>query len=154
MKFIDQLEDLCRNIVEDLKGRWDFYRHSAYLKKMGWTEETYRKQTDPLVDKRADRLSYWYHGYKHRYVFTSTRTKPWTDYPTWMDAYAGINAWCQANCQGAWREDIHRVIKQTGIDTEGNEFPEWFINDLGGGDALIYAFTDSKDYSMFLLRWT
>lgn len=154
MKFIEQLEEICQNVVEDLKGRWDFYRHRAYLKKMGWTEEMYKKQTDPLIIKNAERLSNFYYGYKHRYIFETSRVKPFIDYETWMDAYVQMNLWCETNCQGRWREDIHRVIKQTGIDNNGNMVPEWFINDIGGGDALIYAFEDSRDYTMFLLRWS
>ena len=154
MKFIQELEEICRNVVNELQGRWDFYRHRMYLKKMGWTEEAYIKQTDPLVNKCADRLSYFYYGYKHTHVFTSAREKPFTDYETWMDAYVEANLWCEVNCRGRWREDIHRVIKQTGLDSNGKEFPEYFINEVGGGDALVYAFEDSRDYTMFILRWT
>jgi len=154
MNFVEQLEELCRNVVEDLRDRWDFYRHNMYLKKMGWTEEAYQKQTDPLVNKTADRISYFYQGYKHHYVFTSARVRPFIDYETWMDAYVQINLWCEVNCKGRWREDIHRVIRQTGLDLNGNEHPEYFINEIGGGDALVYAFADSKDYTMFLLKWS
>jgi hypothetical protein len=158
MRIVDQIEELMRNVANDLKGRWDFYQHRAYLKKMGWTEEAYKKQTDILCNKRADRISYFYHGYNHIHVFESTRQSPFVDYDTWLDAYAGINEWCTKNCQGRWREDIHRVVKQTGLkqvgdSTEWIEEPEWFINEIGGGDALFYAFEDSKDYMLFCLRW-
>jgi hypothetical protein len=39
MKVVNQLEELMQNVLESLKDRWDFYRHTAYLKKRGWTEE-------------------------------------------------------------------------------------------------------------------
>jgi hypothetical protein len=47
-----------------------------------------------------------------------------------------------------FRSDILRVIK---CPATANE---WELNDIGGGDALFYAFKDSRDYTMFLLRWS
>lgn len=134
------------------------WRHRRYLKKMGWTEEAYRKQTDPDYNIRGDRASTIYHGYNHIHAFTTTRERPFIDYPTWMDAYDEISKWCRQNCQGKFRDDFLRVHKQTGLTQVGDsmewiEEPEWFINELGGGDVLFFAFKDSKDYTLFLLRW-
>lgn len=158
MKILDQIEEICLNVAEGLKDRWDFYRHAAYLKKMGWTEEAYQKQTDPDCNLRADRVSYFYHGYKHVHAFTTTRTSPFTDYPTWMDAYKAIETWCKDNCQDKVRNDILRAHKQTGLkqvddSVEWIEEPEWFFDEMGGGDVLFFAFKSSKDYTLFCLRW-
>ncbi len=159
MSMLKDLEQLMQNVLEELKGHWDFYRHAAYLKKMGWTEEAYQKQTDPDYNSRADSVRGYYHGYKHVHAFTTTRTSPFTDYPTWMDAYQAIQTWCKENCQDKVRDDILRANKQTGLrqvddGVEWIEEPEWFINELGGGDVLFFAFKSSKDYTLFCLRWS
>ena len=142
------------NVLEEIKGHYDFYRHRAYLKKMGWTEEAYQKQTDPDCNLRADRVADFYHGYNHIYAFTTTRVAPFTDYPTWMDAYNIIQKWCWENCQDKFRDDILRATKQTGLGLNGEEYPEWFVNEIGGGDVLFFAFKSSKDYTLFCLRWS
>lgn len=159
MKFIDKVEEICLKYIEDLKGRWAFRQHQAYLKRMRWTEEAYQKNIDPLHNYRADRVSYFYHGYKHTHIFETVFAEPFIRYEDWTEAYQEMNEWCKTNCQGQWREDMHRVIKQHGLKQVGDNMewvaePEWFINDLAGGDALVYAFEDSKDYTMFLLRWS
>lgn len=151
---LKQLEELFTNVLNDVKGRWDFYRHAAYLKKMGWTEEAYQKRTDSNINYRATSIKDFYFGYKHIHVFETTRCEPFTKYDTWMDAYKAISDWCNDNCSEQWREDIHRVIKQTPIGLSGPEPSEYFMNEIGGGDALFYAFKSSKDYTMFLLRWS
>ena len=155
---LEEIETLFRNVADSLRDQWDFYRHAAYLKKMGWTEEAYQRQTDPDYNNRADRVRDYYHGYKHIHAFTTTRDIPFTNYPTWMDAYKAIQDWCKANCQDKVRDDILRVHKQTGLKQVEDsvlwiEEPEWFINEIGGGDVLFFAFKDSKDYTLFCLRW-
>lgn len=147
MKIVDQLEELCRNVVEEMKDRWDFYRHAAYLKKMGWTEEQYQKYNDPDYNIRATRIKDYYHGYPYVYAFTSTRNLPWTKFNNWMDCYKEMNQWCKGNCKNKFRSDILRVIRAPSTSNE------WELNEIGGGDALFYAFKNSKDYTLFLLRW-
>jgi hypothetical protein len=143
-----QLDELMKNVAEDLKGRWDFYRHAAYLKKRGWTEEEFQDYEDPDRNIRATRLRDYYRGYPYKHGFTSTQTLPWTKFSNWMDCYEEMNAWCKSNCRAKFRSDILRVIK---CPATANE---WELNDIGGGDALFYAFKDSRDYTMFLLRWS
>jgi len=145
MKIIDQFEELMTNVAEDLKNRWDFYRHAAYLKKKGWTEEDYQNYEDPDRNIRATRIKDYYGGYQHIHAFTTTRTLPWIEFENWMDCYKEINHWCKTNCQGKFRSDILRVFKAP--------CNEWELNDIGGGDALFYAFKDSRDFTMFCLRW-
>lgn len=148
MSVKDQIEEILRNVVEDIVNRWDFYRHAAYLKKMGWTEEEYQNYEDPDRNVRATRIKDYYGGYQHIHAFTSTRTLPWTEFGNWMDCYNEMNKWCKENCRDKFRSDILRVIKAPSTNNE------WELNDIGGGDALFYAFKDSRDFTLFCLRWT
>lgn len=142
---ISDIEKLMNNVIDDLKSRWDFYRHAAFLKKMGWTEEAYQKQTDPDYNHRATRIKDSYHGYPYITFFESSRGDPWTRYPTWIEGYDAIQAWCKENCKDKWRTDIRRVIK--------DYWEEWIENDIGGGDVLFFAFKDQEDAFMFKLKW-
>jgi hypothetical protein len=45
------------------------------------------------------------------------------------------------------------VLKQTGLGINGEEYPEYYFNDIGGTDLVYFAFMDEQDYLMFLLRW-
>jgi len=148
------VRNLMDTVKADVISRWDFYQHQQYLKKMGWTEEAYKRQTDPDVTKTADRVSYFYHGYPHVYVYTTSNVDPFTRYEIWSNAYSEMTKWCDKHCRGKTRNDIMRVYEQTAIDINGDTHKDWFINDIGGQDALFFAFQDSKDYSMFLLKWS
>jgi hypothetical protein len=157
---ITAIQSAFDKVMEDLKDRWDFYRHAAFLKKTGMTEEQYQRNFDDDRNPRADRVDDYYFGYRHVYVFTSTRVPPFTLYPDWSRAYDAMTTWCQTNCQDKWRHDILRVSKKrlwhnTESGTmEASDSGEWIVDEMGGGDCLFFAFKDSKDYSMFLLRWS
>ncbi len=144
---IDDVRRLIDNVAESMKGRWDFYRHAAYLKKKGWTEEEFQKYEDPDRNIRATRIKDYYHGYPYFCVFESSRGDPWTRYNTWLDAYQAMEEWCKENCDSKWRTDIHRVFRAVSTNNE------WELNDLGGGDALFFAFKDVNDAFMFKLKW-
>lgn len=143
-KQIETIKKLLENVVDDYKNRWDFYRHRAYLKKKGWTEEQFQEYNDPRRNQQATRVKDYYHGYPYFYSYTSSRIAPFILYPTWMDGYQAIKDWCNASCRGAWRHDILRVY-QAQYSLEINEM---------GGDALFFAFENERDYTIFLLRWT
>lgn len=132
----------------NIKNYWNSYKHNKYLKKRGWTELDYQKHHDPDCNYRSTCIKDYYRGYPYFHVFTSTRTMPWTEFGNWMDCYKGMNDWCESNCLNKFRSDIHRVIK------EPSNSNEWEMNEMSGGDALFYAFKDSRDYTIFLLRWT
>lgn len=144
MKTAD-VKNIITNLTNSLKSRWDLYRHAAYLKKMDWTEEQYQNYNDPDRNLRASRIKDYYHGYTYITTFESSRGDPWTRYPSWIDAYSAIETWCKENCKDKWRTDIHRVIK----DYCNN----WQLNDIGGGDALFFAFKSEEDAFMFKLKW-
>lgn len=144
MKTTD-IKNLIDNVTENLKSRWDFYRHAAYLKKTGWTEEQFQHFKDPDRNERASSISDYYHGYPYFIVFETSRGDPWTRYPTWIEGYDAIQSWCKENCKDKWRTDIHRVIK--------NYWGDWQLNDIGGGDALFFAFKSQEEAFMFKLKW-
>jgi hypothetical protein len=136
---------IIKKVIDELKIRWDLYRHAAFMKKTGWTEEQYRNFTDPDRNTRASRVKDYYHGYTHIVTFESSRGDPWTRYLNWLEAYNALEEWCKENCKDKWRTDIHRVIK----DYSG----EWTLNDIGGGDVLFFAFKSQEDAFMFKLKW-
>ena len=139
------IQKIINDMTANLKNKWSFYRHAAFLKKKGWTEEQYQHFKDPDRNERASRIKDYYHGYTYIVVFESSQGDPWSRYPTWIDAYSAIEEWCKENCEDKWRTDIHRVIK----DYWGN----WELNDIAGGDALFFAFKNDNDAFMFKLKW-
>ena len=147
MNFTKAVREVINEVRADLAGRFNKFQHDRYLKKRGWTEEQYQNYEDPDRNIRATRVKDYYCGYLHLHSFTSTRTLPWTEFGNWMDCYEEMNCWCKENCRDKFRSDILRVFKAPSTNHE------WELNDIGGGDALFYAFKDSKDYTMFCLRW-
>jgi hypothetical protein len=146
MKTTD-IKNLIDNVTENLKSRWDFYRHAAYLKEKNWIEEQYQDYKDPDRNLRATRIKDYYRGYPYIVVFESSRGDPWTRYPSWVEGYKALSRWCQKNCKDKFRSDIHRVIR---APSTGNE---WELNDIGGGDALFFVFKSQEDCFMFTLKW-
>lgn len=141
------VKNIINNLTTNLIGRWDFYRHAAFLKKQGWTEEKYQDYNDPDRNLRASRIKDYYHGYPHVVVFTTSQGDPWTRYPSWVQAYSAIQEWCHLNCEGKFCSSIHRVIREPSTDNE------WELNDIGGNDALFFAFKNGNDTFMFKLKW-
>jgi len=136
--------DLANNALQELKSRWDFYRHAAYLKKKGWTEQQYQKYEDPDYSTRPTRIKDCYHGYPYIHVYTTSRGDPWTRYESWIETFKTMEDWCKETCKDKWRTDILRVIDVNG---------EWEQNEIGGGDALFFAFKDLEDSFLFKLKW-
>ena len=147
MNIGDQMNVLMNNVLEELKSRWDFYRHAAYLKKHGITEDEYQWQNDPDRNIHATRIKDYYHGYPYWVIFITSRGDPWTRYGTWLEGLTAIKDWCKENCQDKWRSDIHRVIKEPSTDNQ------WEMNEIGGGDALFFAFKNREDCFLFKLKW-
>lgn len=142
-----------KNLFSSLREQWDAHLHQRYLRKMGWTERDFTLHNDPDCDRRASNTADYYHGYPHVYIFLTTRGDPWTRFGDWLEGLTEIKEWCHENCTDKWREDILRVSKQTGINADGSTEERWFISEIGGGDALFFAFKSEVDYTMFLMRW-
>jgi hypothetical protein len=141
------IKNIIVNLKASLRERWHFYQHAAYLKNKGWTEEEYQNYEDPDRNVRATRVKDYYRGYPHTVVFESSRGDPWTRYDSWIDAYSAIQEWCKENNQEKWRSDILRVFKAPSTNNE------WELNDIGGGDALFFAFKNVNDAFVFKLKW-
>jgi len=150
---LENIKEICNRVAEDIRGRWAFRQHQAYLKKMGWTEETYQRQTDPRVDKSAGTVDQYYHGYPHVHIYESSIVPPFSRYTEWIECYSLMNQWCKDHCQGAWREDIMRLSKQTALGWDHSETIVYHINEIAGGDSLCYAFENDQDHTLFVLKW-
>lgn len=124
-----------------------------FLKKnncLTWKEYYYKN--DPRIYLYADHVTHFYKGYKHISVFESSKNLA-DQYGDWLQGLTAIKEWCDKNCIGNWRQDIHRVYKQTGIGLNGSCKDEWFLSDIGGFDILFFAFNNERDYILFNLRW-
>lgn len=140
-------------MISKISEKFRDWNHQRYLKKRGWTQLAYDRHMDTDIVRHAETLNQYYSGYPYKFEFTSARVRPFTDYPTWTEAYDAMNTWCNEKCTGKWRQDIHRVFKQTGLDLDGNEYPEWHLNDISGVDVLFFVFQNEQDALMFSLRW-
>ena len=134
--------------IRALKDRWKGWREKRFLENYGcktWRE--YELKYDNDYNPRGKRLKReQYHGYPH--VFIMTRIPD--SFQAWDYHFAvkEIAKWCEENCVEKWRHDWHRIIEDIWIDGE------WEENGIAGLDAMCFAFKDSKDYTMFLLRWS
>lgn len=136
-----------------------FKKNQRFLKKHkvdSW--KLYRRQNDPDVIPYATVISQFYNGYKYIINFPHDRLPK--DYIKFVDWIGATGAWCDKNCSGKYRFDIHRVTKQTGLlyneydDTMmWTEVEEYFMNDISGGDVVFVAFKEEKDLTWFKLRW-
>ena len=130
-------------IIQKLKSSYDDWRERRFLRKHGCVNrEQYNLKYDPLHNPRATRLVDYYHGYKYIYCFENHEHDK-------ISLLTVITLWClEENLSGKWRLDVHRVIKYPSTSNE------WVRNDLCGSDYIFAAFTDERDYMLFLLRWS
>lgn len=142
------------NLIRRTKARYKLYKDRKFLKKHGCsTWKQYYWKNDPRVFLYADRVRNFYKGYTYLSVFESSRSLN-EEYGDWLEGLTALKDWCDSNCNGHWRCDIHRVVKQTGICIDGSTELEWFMNDIGGYDILFFAFDNDRDYMLFTLRWS
>lgn len=148
------LKDGHVNFLNKISSSYKSWKEKRFLKKHNVeTWEQYHRQYDPDRNIRASKVTDYYHGYKYVIQFTTSRSDPFTRYNTWIEALDGMCAWCKANCNDKWRNDIMRVYKQTALGWDGDSEEEWWINDIGGGDVLFFAFKDEQDAFLFKLTW-
>lgn len=142
------------SFLNKISSKYNSWKDRRFLKKHGvdsWAQ--YHRRYDPDYNSRADKVKDYYHGYKCLVQFTSARTDPFIRFGTWMEGLDSITEWCKNNCQDKWRHDIMRVYKQTALGFDGDSEEEWWINDIGGGDVLFFAFKDEQDAFLFKLTW-
>ena len=143
-----------------LKARWRQYLAERKLKKSGYLSwRAYRHNRDPDIVRYADKVSDFYKNYK--YVYMCEHGTAHYAYSVVRDygpgglvfGYEEMRDWCESKCRFKYRVDIHRGLKQTGLGINGEEYPEYYFNDIGGSDLVFFAFMDEQDYLMFRLRW-
>lgn len=133
-------------MVLNLQQRYRDWQHQRLLKKYNLTQRQYDRLYDPDYNIRGRRLKRdMYHGYSYVHVMTRVPDsfQEWK-YHFLVDEMA---KWCEENCQGKWRNDWHRIIED--VWEEG----EWEENGISGLDAMCFAFKDSRDFTIFCLRW-
>lgn len=143
-----------------IKARIRKYLAERKLKKSGYDSwRVYRHNRDNDVCRYADKVSDFYSGYKYVYMCIDNPNhytyKCVADYgPGGLRfGYEDMRDWCELKCRFKYRMDINRVLKQTGIGIDGQEYPEWYFNDIGGNDYVYFAFQNEQDYVHFMLRW-
>ena len=136
----------------NFKQRFNNWQHQRYLKKMGWTQEAYDRQTDPDYNIRGNTISSYYCGYPYVMIIASS-TPLANHFGSWLEGVTEIRDWCKANLEGKFREDIVRAYTQTPLGLNGPEDIEYVISDIGGVDILCWAFKDEQDYLWFQLKW-
>lgn len=143
-----------------IKARIRKYLAERKLEKSGYDSwRVYRHNRDPNVIRYADKVSDFYGNYK--YVFCCGGPSSHYAYSVVKDygpaglvfGYEEMRDWCESKCRFKYRTDIHRVLKQTGLGINGEEYPEWYFNDIGGIDLVFFAFMNEQDYVHFMLRW-
>lgn len=140
------LQKVSRRILSYLKLRND----RKFLQKNGcYTWRQYNKNNDPRINLYANKISEFYFNYSIVHAFTDVI--PFSrGYDDWLIALKDMSNWCEKNCKGKHRYDIHRVVLENSDITINNDY--WF-NDLGGYDYLFFAFEKEEDYAWFCLRW-
>lgn len=127
-------------VVSKYKNMLDEWKHHRFLKKHGCrTQREYDLKYDAGYQPRADRIKHIYHGYSYFYFVPDTNTH--ADY---YEKVRILEAWCDENCKEMFRGDWHRGF----YDRWQNDF---VINEIGGGDVVVFAFKSEKDYLWFLL---
>jgi len=141
-------------LINTIRQYYQKWREKRFLKKHGcdnWEQYNYLYDTD--IIRKATALKDFYHGYPHVYCFEDRKH----DIYFWDLGYDGtfvVNKWCKENLTKKFRIDFHRVIKQTGIGSDGSTESEWFINEIGGGDYVFFACEDSEDFLLFRLKFS
>jgi len=134
--------------------RW---KDKLFLKRHGcknWAEYNYR--FDPDINKWAQTTKTFYMNYPYIYVFKDATSEAFSGYPDWTDGYENLKQWCNSNCVGKWRSDIHRVLPSNFFTDPHNvdSSEDYSMNDIGGYDFIFFAFMEDADYIWFVTRWS
>jgi hypothetical protein len=143
---------MAMKIVRRIKAVYKLWRDKRILKSHGVTNwRDFNKTFDKKINRRAITVDKFYHSYPYVVVFESP---PKFGSGHWLSTVRYIYRWCDEHCKGSYRYDYHRVVKQTFINSnEGLLKDQWVFNDIGGRDILVFAFTDSKDYVWFKMKF-
>ena len=141
-------------VLRRLQARIRLWKNKRQLKKLGYdTWQQYRKQTDPDVFFPASKVKDYYHGYQYLYCFENHQHEIY-QWDLGYDGSKDIVDWCEKNITGKYRFDCLRCYQQTPVGLQGAEEPEWWINELGSGDYIFFAFKEPVDMFLFKMRWS
>lgn len=141
-----------KTIYNNLKKQYRANKDYLFLSSYGcssWAE--YHRRFDKKCEFAADKLSQYYHGYPHVYVFENQSSPIYTlkaDYGPGGLYYGYHDAleWCKTNTTQAYRADLLRLKRNA-----NNEFVR---ADLHGEECMVFAFDSSRDYFLFALKWS
>lgn len=138
-------------LLSTVKTRFCNWREQRFLRKHGCDSwDQYHRVYDPDYNPRADKLRDYYHGYPYSHVFNNYDHFCYeilADYGPGgsFHGFHRMQAWCNDNTKHKFRIDGLRLFKVEN---------EWCINELGGGDRMVFAFENERDYVWFMLRWS
>lgn len=141
-------------VLRRLQARIRLWKNKRQLKKLGYTSWwQYRRQTDPDVFFPASKVKDYYRGYQYLYCFENHQHEIY-QWDLGYDGSKDIVDWCEKNITGKYRFDCLRCYQQTPVGLQGAEEPEWWINELGSGDYIFFAFKEPVDMFLFKMRWS
>lgn len=140
-------------LIDHIQQRYRDWQDRRFLKRHycdNWRQYHHRYDSD--ISRGSSLSRDWYRGYEYVHCFESYEHyayKLLLDYGPGghKNGFDAIYEWCDANCQGKWRLDIHEVFWH---DHE----QDWYINNISGRDLVFFAFKDEADFLHFLLRWS
>lgn len=122
---------------------WKAWKERRFLKRHRCENRIqYARWYDSDCYRGANLIRNYYHGYPfiHAIEFGIVM------FGDWNQGVTDIKEWCGKNCQGKWRDDWHRVWRDS-------EDEDWRLDEMGGSDVLFFAFKDERDLILFMLRW-
>lgn len=137
--------------ITTVKNKIHKWREQRFLRKHGCVSwDMYNRLYDPDYDIRASRVKDYYHGYPYWHVFDNYNHfcyEKLADYGPGGVFYGfhRMQAWCNDSIKHKFRMDGLRLFK---IENE------WHINELSGGDKMVFAFENERDYAWFMLKWS
>lgn len=142
------------NVLTKVYCRYLLWKDNRFLKKHGcvnWKE--YNHRFDPDINCSASAIESYYMNYPYVYVIKDPTPEAFQKYDDWLEGYVKLKNWCDNNCAGKWRSDVHRVYPNN-FFTGTHTAKEYVMNDIGGYDFIFFAFKNEKDYLWFTMRWT
>lgn len=126
--------------IETLKQRWTGERAKNFLDNYGCTTwREYELKYDRDYQENAATVEEIYHGYPFIHCFD-------IEHQIHKDFHYRkmVESWCEKHCLKKWRNQWHIVSR---IDDK------WKIDYISGLFHMFFVFKDSKDYTLFALRW-
>ena len=137
-------------VLRRIKARIRKWRSDRFLNKHNCTSyKQYNRFYDPGVNFKAACIDTFYSKLVYPYVYHFSNPNH-TIHQFETDGFHfkcvgfyEVNRWCEKNCKGKFRFDHHLVIHE--------DHARFNVN---GISTFTVAFSDEKDYTWFMLRWS